>query len=85
MTRTNNDGDALPMGVPQLMMGFTADGQVDAARVAERDRRFGIDSEEKRRDRQDIQAPAVDPAADAWQRGNTIQISDPTAAPAGPQ
>jgi hypothetical protein len=80
-----NHGDALPMGVPQLMMGFTADGQAYAALVAERDRRFGIDSGEKRRGREDIQAPAVDPGADAWQRGNTIQISDPTAAPAGSQ
>ncbi len=37
-------GLALPLGVPQLMMGFTADGQVDAAMVAARDQRLGVSS-----------------------------------------
>ena len=69
---------ALPLGVPQLMMGFTADGQADPEMVAERDRRFGIDSARKRADREDIEAPPIDPGADAWQRGTVIQIEDPT-------
>jgi Protein of unknown function (DUF1264) len=70
-------GDRLPLGVPQLMMGFTADGQSDSSLVQSRDRRFGIDSTAKQSDRADIQAPAVDPAADAWQHGTTFQITDP--------
>ena len=69
--------ERLPVGMPQLMMGFTADGQSDAALVAARDRRFGIDSLDKRNDRADIQAPAIDPAADAWQHGTVLQITDP--------
>lgn len=69
---------ALPLGVPQLMMGFTADGQTDAAMVAARDQRFKVDSLEKRRQRADIAAPAIDPGADAWQHGNAIQLDDPT-------
>lgn len=68
----------LPYGVPQLMMAFTADGQADPAMIAERDRRIGVDTMEKRRDRADIQAPPVLPGADAWQEGNVIQIEDPT-------
>src|SRR5690606_36262098 len=68
----------LPLGVPQLMMGFTADGQADPEMVAERDRRFGIDSARKRADRQDIESPPIDPGADAWQRDRVIQIEDPT-------
>lgn len=71
--------ERLPVGMPQLMMGFTADGQSDAALVAARDRRFGIDSLDKRNDRADIQAPAIDPAADAWQHGTVLQIADPRA------
>lgn len=71
---------ALPMGVPQLMMGATADGQIDPARVADRDRRFGIDSTAKRAERSDIAAPPVHPAADAWQRGDAYQIDDPAGA-----
>lgn len=67
----------LPLGVPQLMMGATADGQIDEAMVAERDRRFEVDSGEKRQQRADIAAPAVHPGADAWQRGPAYQIDDP--------
>ena len=70
----------LPYGVPQLMMAFTADGQADPAMIADRDRRIGVDTAEKRRDREDIQAPPVLPGADAWQDGNVIQIEDPTGA-----
>lgn len=68
----------LPLGVPQLMMGFTADGQADPAMVAARDKRFGIDSAEKRKQREDIAAPPVDPGADGGQQGKKFQIADPT-------
>jgi hypothetical protein len=68
----------LPMGVPQLMMGFIADGQVDPALVAARDRRFGVSSEANRRKRADIPAPEVAPGADAWSRGRVVQLEDPT-------
>ncbi len=68
----------LPYGVPQLMMGFTADGQVDPAMVAARDQRLGIDSAAKRAERADIPAPTLDPGADAWQRGHVYQVPDPT-------
>jgi len=74
-----DQGKSLPLGVPQLMMGFTADGQHNAAMVvAERDRRLGVDSAAKRKDRQDIPAPAIDAGADAWQKGKVVQIADPT-------
>jgi hypothetical protein len=68
----------LPLGVPQLMMGFTGDGQIDPALVRQRDQRMGIDSAAEKRERADIPAPAVNPAADAWQQGKVIQLSDPT-------
>jgi len=65
----------LPIGTPQLMMGFTADGQVDPAIVAARDRRFGVSSEKKRTGRADIPAPTVAPGADAWQNGDVVQFA----------
>jgi hypothetical protein len=71
----------LPLGVPQLMMGFTADGQADAHMVAERDQRMGIDSSQKKQARADIAAPPIAPGADAWRQGEIIQIVDPTATP----
>lgn len=71
---------SLPLGVPQLMMGFTDDGQLDPAILGERDQRFAIDSEQKRLDRKDIQRPKIDAGADAWQKGKIFQIKDPTGA-----
>ena len=71
----------LPLGVPQLMMGFTADGQIDPSLVAERDRRMGIDSTKNRKARADIVAPPIQPGADAWTKGQVIQIDDPTDGP----
>jgi hypothetical protein len=72
----------LPLGVPQLMMGFTADGQIDPALVKARDERFGISSEEKRAERADIPAPQIASGADSWQGGKAVQITDPTVSPA---
>ena len=74
---TDQDSE-LPFGVPQLMMVFTADGQADERMLDTRDQRLGVDRHEKRRDRADIQAPPVDPGADAWQRGDAYQVPDPT-------
>lgn len=71
---------SLPLGVPQLMMGFTADGQLDQRMVDERDQRFGIDSAKKRQNRADIERPQVQRGADAWQKGKVFQIEDPTGA-----
>jgi hypothetical protein len=68
----------LPLGVPQLMMGFTADGQIEPALVAQRDRRLGVDSAEEKRQRADIVPPEVAPGANAWEQGKVIQITDPT-------
>jgi hypothetical protein len=67
----------LPLGVPQLMMGFTADGQADPAMVEQRNRRMGIDTREKRSERADIQAQPVLKGADAWQHGDAVQLADP--------
>ena len=69
----------LPIGVPQIMMGFTADNQIDPQLVAARDSRFGISSEQKRAARTDIDTPATLAGADAWQMGKVVQIADPTA------
>lgn len=69
---------ALPLGVPQVMMGFTADGQADPMMVASRDARFKASGADKKKNREDIPAPSIDPGADAWQTGNIVQLQDPT-------
>jgi len=65
----------LPTGHPLLMMGFTEDGQANPQMVADRDRRVGISSSDKRANRAGLQAPPIDPAADAWKNGQTLQLT----------
>jgi hypothetical protein len=67
----------LPVGVPQIMMGFTGDNQIRAELVSARDSRFGVSSERKKADRANIDTPATLPGADAWQTGKAVQIADP--------
>ncbi|PTX94824.1 DUF1264 domain-containing protein [Verrucomicrobia bacterium LW23] len=76
-------GDKLPLGVPQLMMGFTADGQADQKMVEARDKLLGVSTEKKKKDRADIPTREIAPGADAWLKGPPFQLSDPTA-PAAP-
>lgn len=64
----------LPLGIPALMMGFTQDGQLDPRLLADRDRRFKVDTREIRKSREDIPVEPVLKGADAWQQGQTIQL-----------
>jgi hypothetical protein len=65
----------LPVGAPQVMMGFTKDGQLKPDLLAARDKRFNISSAEKRKNREDIPVPPVDPMANAWEKGELRQIT----------
>jgi hypothetical protein len=64
----------LPVGSPMIMMGFTKDGQIEPRLLKERDERFEISTEEKRKSREDIALPAVDPMANAWEKGHIRQF-----------
>ncbi|MDZ7320535.1 OBAP family protein [Kosakonia sacchari] len=64
----------LPLGVPALMMGFTQDGQLNPALLADRDRRFGVNTSAIRQQRKDLPAHPVAQGADAWEQGQVIQI-----------
>lgn len=65
---------ALPLGIPQLMMGFTQDGQLDGALVQDRDARLGVSAAEDRQKRADIPMPAVVPGANSWESGTSLQL-----------
>lgn len=67
------DRDDFPYGIPQLMMGLTEDGQADEELVRARDRRLGVSTSGKRRNRADIPTPAVLPGANSWESGRTVQ------------
>jgi len=65
-------GDPLPLGLPKLMMGFTADGQVDPALMAKRDRDLHIDSARVKAKRADFSTRPVAKGADGWQHGPRV-------------
>jgi len=65
---------SFPMGIPQLMMGFTKDGQIDQAKLRDRDKRFDVSFERQRKSRDDIPMPDVDPGANSWQSGKVMQL-----------
>ncbi|GFE83896.1 hypothetical protein GCM10011487_58960 [Steroidobacter agaridevorans] len=66
--------NALPLGTPMLMMGFTADGQANQQMIDDRDRRLDVSSAELRKRRADIPYPPIDPEADAWSKGIVMQL-----------
>jgi|SRR5690554_1616631 len=68
----------LPVGPPLIMMGFTEDGQLHPELLEERDKNFNISTAEKRKQREDIPMPKVDPLANAWEKGEVrqLQITD---------
>lgn len=68
-------GDALPLGIPQLMMGYTRDGQLDPQVVAERDRNLRVSMQEKHRARSGIPIPRPAAGANAWESGQTPQLA----------
>jgi hypothetical protein len=65
---------AFPFGIPQLMMGFTHDGQANRQMVLDRDRRFDVSSSKREADRTDVPMPTVQAGANSWQSGRTVQL-----------
>jgi hypothetical protein len=68
----------LPLGIPALMMGFTGEGQLDPRLLADRDRRFNVQTQAIKREREDLVAHPVVDGANAWQRGEVIQLKRTT-------
>ncbi|MBW8683023.1 OBAP family protein [Chitinophaga rhizophila] len=60
---------SLPIGSPMIMMGFTKEGQLHPELLQARDKRFNISTARIKEKRNDIPMPAVDPSANAWEKG----------------
>jgi hypothetical protein len=69
-------GDRVPLGLPKLMMGFTADGQVDPVLVAARDHDLPVDPHTRQAARADLPARPVAAGADSWQQGPAFQLNE---------
>jgi hypothetical protein len=70
-----DQGHALPTGHPMLMAGFTADDQIHPDMIASRDARFRVSTDDERKLREDIASPSIVEGADAWQRGDVLQLT----------
>ena len=53
-----HEGDELPLGEPHLAWSFNRDGEAKPGLVAARDEKLGVDTQEKRKSRQDLVARA---------------------------
>jgi hypothetical protein len=53
------EGEKVPLGEPQLMTSYTADGQLDFGIVEKRDLKFGTDYKRKRTARSGIPLPTI--------------------------
>jgi len=67
------DREDFPYGIPQLMMGFTEDGQLRDELIHQRDRRVGLSTAARRRSRADIPTPVIQDGANSWEDGHSIQ------------
>jgi Protein of unknown function (DUF1264) len=67
-------GDRLPLGIPQLMMPFTNDGQLDPEIAAEREKLYPVSVAAKKAARADIPDAKIDPRADGWQKEPAVQF-----------
>jgi len=65
----------LPVGAPKVMMGFTKEGQLKPELLQARDKRFNVSSAEKKKNREDITMPNVDPMENASEKGEVRQIA----------
>jgi hypothetical protein len=70
-------GDALPLGGPQLMMAFTAPDQVNPHILELRDKNDGLSmvTSERAKNRADIPINLVAEGADFWKSGKTVQFT----------
>ena len=60
-------GHDLPYGAPKLMGSLTSNKQLDVGKAMERrNRDFGIDMEDKKRMRADIEVPEIHEGANSW-------------------
>lgn len=68
---------SLPLGIPQLMMGFTQDGQIKPELLQDRDRRLGVKTSETKKSREDLLKTAlpVQAGADGWTGGQSPQLA----------
>lgn len=72
--RYDQQNSTYPIGIPELVMGYTSDDQITPDFVTKRDAMFGTNTTGVRESRADITPPEVLPGADSWQYGFTLSL-----------
>jgi hypothetical protein len=72
--RYDQQNATYPIGIPELVMGYTGDGQITPDFVTKRDDMFGVNTTEIRESRADITPPDVVPGADSWKYGFSLSL-----------
>jgi hypothetical protein len=72
--RYDSKNNSIPLGIPEIVNGYTGSSQVPQDIVDARDEFFGVNSTEVRGNRTDIVAPPVLDGADSWKRGFVLTL-----------
>lgn len=73
--RYDQKGNELPLGIPELVNGYTGRGQLGKEAVEARDKYFGINSTEIGEKRKGVVAiPKTMEGADSWRRGFVLSL-----------
>ncbi|OCK85574.1 DUF1264-domain-containing protein [Lepidopterella palustris CBS 459.81] len=73
--RYDEKNNSLPLGIPELVSGYTGSGQLPEDFVASRDAFFNVNTTLIREERQKvIKAPPVQDGADSWKYGYVLTL-----------
>ncbi|KAI1461050.1 DUF1264-domain-containing protein [Annulohypoxylon moriforme] len=72
--RYDQQNNTYPVGIPELVMGYTGDDQITPDFVTKRDALFGVNTTEIRESRSDIDPPSIASGADSWKYGYVLSL-----------
>jgi hypothetical protein len=72
--RYDQANSSLPLGIPEIVMGYTGSSQITPGFVTKRDALFGVNTSAIRESRADIMAPKVIEGADSWRNGYVLTL-----------
>ncbi|KAI9728293.1 MAG: hypothetical protein M1834_007697 [Cirrosporium novae-zelandiae] len=71
----DSKNESLPLGIPDLVNGYTGGGQLPDSLVEERDDDFGTNTTATKIAREDLTVPTPQAGADAWKDGIILTLS----------
>jgi hypothetical protein len=72
--RYDQANSSIPLGIPEIVMGYTGSSQITPGFVTKRDTLFGVNMTAIRESKADIVAPKVIEGADSWRNGHVLML-----------